>query len=102
MSASASPILSITSILVSRFILNLQEVKQGRAAPQLATATTPTTQSSLNFRARIVGSLGSSVRFPGDASFEDEQFGFAPGDSSVSKESDQESDTAHSDGRVDV
>ena len=102
MSASASPILSITSILVSRFILNLQEVKQGRAAPQLATATTPTTQSSLNFRARIVGSLGSSVRFPGDTSFEDEQFGFASGDSGVSKESDQESDTAHSDGRVDV
>ena len=85
---------------MSRFILNLQEVKQGRAAPQLAAATT--TQSSLNFRARIVGSLGSSVRFPGDASFEDEQFGFAPGDSSVSRESDQESDTAHSDGRVDV
>ena len=102
MSASASPILSITSILVSRFILNLQEVKQGRAAPQLATATTPTTQSSLNFRARIVGSLGSSVRFPGDTSFEDEQFGFASGDSGVSKGSDQESGSVHRDGRSDV
>ncbi|RPD74202.1 hypothetical protein L226DRAFT_523556 [Lentinus tigrinus ALCF2SS1-7] len=56
----------ITSALVSRFILNLQEVNQSRAAaPELTSSSSD--QSSIKFmKTRILGSLGSTLPLPGD------------------------------------
>ena len=60
---------SITSILISRFVLNLQEVHQYRAAPQLSNLSSR--QGSINF-ARALGSLGSSLPPLGDTWLEDD------------------------------
>ena len=60
---------SITSILISRFVLNLQEVHQYRAAPQLSNFSSR--QDSINF-ARALGSLGSSLPPLGDTWLEDD------------------------------
>ncbi|RPD74208.1 hypothetical protein L226DRAFT_560872 [Lentinus tigrinus ALCF2SS1-7] len=62
----------ITSILVSRFLLDLQEVSQYRADPQLASLSVG--QGSLHFNnSRVIGSLGESLPPPGDTSLEDER-----------------------------
>ena len=64
----------ITTVLVSRFILDLQEVHQYRADPQLASL--PTEEDS-NLSFRVIGSLGSSLPPPGHTSIsiEDDRLG---------------------------
>ncbi|RPD59958.1 hypothetical protein L227DRAFT_575959 [Lentinus tigrinus ALCF2SS1-6] len=60
----------ITSILVSRFILNLQEVNQ-TISPELTSLSAG--QSSIYFtKTRIIGSLGSSLPFPSDTLLDSE------------------------------
>ena len=61
--------LSLTSILVSRFLLNLQEVHQKLGNPQLSSLSDG--QLSLNFE-RVLGSLGSSLPPFGDTALEDD------------------------------
>ncbi|RPD58170.1 hypothetical protein L226DRAFT_536853 [Lentinus tigrinus ALCF2SS1-7] len=60
----------ITSILVSRFLIDLQEVHRYRADPQLSSLSS--SQGSLQFAtSRAIGSLGESLPPPGDTSLED-------------------------------
>ncbi|RPD72940.1 hypothetical protein L226DRAFT_141736 [Lentinus tigrinus ALCF2SS1-7] len=60
----------ITSILVSRFLLDLQKVNRYRANPQLSSVSIG--QGSLHFaNSRVIGSLGESLPPPGDTSLED-------------------------------
>ncbi|RPD70522.1 hypothetical protein L226DRAFT_562739, partial [Lentinus tigrinus ALCF2SS1-7] len=64
----------ITSILVSRFLLNLQEVHRYRADHlQLSCLSESVGQGSLqHFATKVIGSLGESLPPPGDTSLEDE------------------------------
>ncbi|RPD53096.1 hypothetical protein L227DRAFT_581676 [Lentinus tigrinus ALCF2SS1-6] len=60
----------ITSILVSRFLIDLQEVHQYRANSQLSSLSAG--QGSLHFAtSRVMGSLGESLPPPGDTLLED-------------------------------
>ncbi|RPD59933.1 hypothetical protein L227DRAFT_575932 [Lentinus tigrinus ALCF2SS1-6] len=61
----------LTSILVSWFLLDLQEVGIYRADPQLSSLSVG--QGSLHFNSRVIGSLGESLPPPGDTSLEDER-----------------------------
>ncbi|RPD74253.1 hypothetical protein L226DRAFT_560899 [Lentinus tigrinus ALCF2SS1-7] len=61
----------LTSILVSRFLLDLQEVGRYRADPQLSSLSVG--QGSLHFNSRVFGSLGELLPPPGDTSLEDER-----------------------------
>ncbi|RPD59900.1 hypothetical protein L227DRAFT_625650 [Lentinus tigrinus ALCF2SS1-6] len=61
----------LTSILVSRFLLDLQKVGRYRADPQMSSLSVG--QGSLHFNSRVFGSLGESLPPPGDTSLEDER-----------------------------
>ncbi|RPD73018.1 hypothetical protein L226DRAFT_536849 [Lentinus tigrinus ALCF2SS1-7] len=65
----------IASILVSRFLLDLQEVHQYRVDPQLSSMSVG--QGSLRFATRVIGSLGESLPPPGDTSLEDKRLAAA-------------------------
>ncbi|RPD59956.1 hypothetical protein L227DRAFT_575957 [Lentinus tigrinus ALCF2SS1-6] len=88
----------ITSALVSRFILNLQEVNQSRAAaPELTSSSSD--QSSIKFmKTRILGSLGSTLPLPGDNAreLEDDWDGlvFKESDCGFHEANGQEADTS--------
>ncbi|RPD74224.1 hypothetical protein L226DRAFT_613604 [Lentinus tigrinus ALCF2SS1-7] len=60
----------ITTILVSRFLLDLQGIHQYQADSQLSSSSAG--QHSIHF-SRAIGSLGSSLPSPGDTWFEDER-----------------------------
>ncbi|RPD53089.1 hypothetical protein L227DRAFT_581667, partial [Lentinus tigrinus ALCF2SS1-6] len=76
----------ITSILISRFLLDLQEVHQYRADPQLSSLSVG--QDSLRF-SRVMGSLGESLPPPGDTSLEDERLQVASEDASEDNGGDE-------------
>ena len=78
---------SITSILVSRFILNLQEVNQS-VAPELMSSTAG--EDSIRFtKTRIIGALGSSLPFPSDTLLEQGYNGFEMDRLSIDKVGDE-------------
>ncbi|RPD53536.1 hypothetical protein L227DRAFT_616932 [Lentinus tigrinus ALCF2SS1-6] len=62
----------ITSILVSWFLLDLQEVNRYRVDSQLSSLSIG--QGSIHLNSRVIGSLGESLPPPGDTSLEDERF----------------------------
>ena len=73
------PLGSITGILVSRFLLDLQEVNQNVEFGNLS-ATTPEPQSptgTIAF-ARVVGSLGSMIAPPRSSSSSDSDLSSSP------------------------
>lgn len=62
------PICSITAVLVSRFLLDLQEVNQSiGSGSQSATTSNLVSQTGTIAFARVVGSLGSMISSPGDS-----------------------------------
>ncbi|RPD53085.1 hypothetical protein L226DRAFT_576528 [Lentinus tigrinus ALCF2SS1-7] len=75
----------ITSILVSRFLIDLQEVHQHRADPQLSSLSV--SQGSLHFAtSKVIGSLGESLPPPGDTSLEDARLAAEDAHASESEE----------------